>query len=80
MLPQRDRDSLYANVFEKWTAYGPQEVTDVASPVVFSYSKEVYKDGMAVKQRYIGCIAEVEFSILALGAFLQTARSGPIKR
>lgn len=45
MLPQRDRDLFYSTVLEKWTVYGLLKALGVASSVMFSYLKMVYKDG-----------------------------------
>lgn len=74
-LPHRDRDLFYATVLENCTANKPPKVLGVAFPVVSMNLSMHYKDGTEVERRFIGRIAEVEFSILAPGDFLGTARS-----
>lgn len=80
LLPQRDRDLFSTCLLEDWTAYKPLKALGIASPVDFSYLTMVYKDMTEVEQRSIGRIAKVEFSRLALGAFLRNSRRCPESR
>lgn len=57
------------------TTYKLQKAGNVVFPFRFSFFTDLHKDGTAVKQCFIGLIAEIEFSILVLGATLRVARS-----
>lgn len=56
----------------------PLKASGVASLVVFLYPTLFYKNRTEAKKRLVGHTAEVDLSILALGAFLRTAWSGTV--
>lgn len=77
---QKDRDYVYATVLENWSTYVLPKASGVVSPVIFLYFSMFYMDETYVEQRFLAPIVEIEFLILALGAFLRTTQSGSVSR
>lgn len=47
----------------------------VQNPVVFSYPCEADMEGTSAERKLIGRVAELKFSVVALGAYLRAVRT-----
>lgn len=73
-------DLFYSVVPKHWTVYEPPNAPGVAFSVSFSYLMMFCNDWREVEWRFFSLVVEVEFLILSLGAFLETARIGQVSR
>lgn len=75
-LTYRDQDGLYAWVPEAWRWYKLRRALGDAYSLVCSYIAESYRQGCELQLFMISRIAEAEYSILSLWAFLRAAHVG----
>lgn len=77
-LPRCDRDGLYISVPTSWQAHQLQNSLGVVNPLVRSYLSGLYCRYTELERTLVTRIAEVEFFIWSLGAFLGVALVGVV--
>lgn len=79
MQPGRERSAFYAADPERWSQHEALCALWEPTPVVYTYLTDVYRNGTAASL-LVDRIAEAEYVVLPLGAFLRAVQYGPIRR
>lgn len=63
-----------------WVENEKSRALEIPTPVVFSYLADKTQSGASLERDLVRKVAEVQYNVTSLGAFLRDARYGPVER